>query len=511
MSAGVSITPAVLSSGLTIREGGESVDSRRDLRVLITGSEMTPFAKTGGLADVIGSLPKALSVLGNMDVRTVIPKYRKINDAEHGLQDIPKGIYFHMGGRPRGIKLKCVEPDEGWKAYFIEYEEYFNRESLYGYHDDAQRFAFLVRAALEAAKAMDFRPDVVHCNDWHTGLLPVYLKTVYGQDPFFRDTATVFTIHNLAYRGVFSKEILPELDLGWEEFTHEKLEFWDSLSFIKGGLAYSDAINTVSKKYSDEIRTPDYGEGLEGLLNQRRDALFGIVNGLDYHVWDPKTDQKIARNYDISSIEGKVENKLALQRENYLPEDPQTPLIGIVSRLSYQKGLDIIAAAVHDIVAMGAQFVLLGTGDDDLVALFQHIGTEFPDRVGMNLIFSESMARRVYAGSDMFLMPSRYEPCGLGQLISMRYGTIPVVRRTGGLADTVHEYDPETGHGTGFCFDDGSPASLIMAIKRALDVYYHKDSWRRLTLNAMEADFSWASSARQYVELYQHAIENHSR
>ena len=485
------------------------MNSGKDLKLLLTASEMSPYAKTGGLADVVGSLPKALSSLGNVDIRTIIPRYKTIDDTRYGLQRSPEAIHFDMSGGTHGMGLQYVELAKRWKAYFIDSEEYFGRDGLYGYHDDAQRFAFFARAVLEAAKALDFRPDIIHCNDWHTGLVPTYLKTLYRSDPFFRDTATVFTVHNLGYQGIFAKEILPMLDLGWEEFKLEKLEFWDNISFIKGGLAYSDVINTVSKRYSEEIQTPWYGENLDGLLSYRRDALYGIINGLDYDVWNPATDQAIARNYDASSIESKVENKLALQKENNLPENPQTPLIGVVSRLTYQKGLDMIADAAHDMIHLGIQIVLLGTGDEHYQDRFRKLAYDFPSNVGVNLTFSDPMARRIYAGSDMFLMPSRYEPCGLGQLISMRYGTIPVVRRTGGLADTVQDYDPNTGNGTGFCFHDEWPPALTSAVRRALGVYYDKDNWRRLVLNAMKADFSWANSAREYVNLYRRAIQNH--
>ena len=484
------------------------MNSERDLKVLLAASEMSPYAKTGGLADVVGSLPKALNELGNVDVRTFIPKYRTIDDNKYGLKEIPEPVHFSAGGRFHEVRIKYLDSTEGWKAYFIDSEEYFGRDSLYGYGDDAQRFAFFARAVLETAKALDFRPDVVHCNDWHTGLIPTYLKTIYSSDPFLKDSATVFTIHNLGYQGTFPKEILPGLDLGWEEFKAEKLEFWDRVSFVKGGLAYSDVINTVSENYAREIQTPRYGERLDGLLSQRRDVLYGIVNGLDYDIWNPATDGDIARNYDVSSVDNKVENKRSLQRENYISEDPQAPLIGIVSRLSYQKGLDIVADAVHDMISLGAQFVLLGTGDEWYHSLFQKLADDFPDNVGINLTFNESIARHIYAGSDMFLMPSRYEPCGLGQLISMRYGTIPVVRRTGGLADTVHEYDPETGDGTGFCFDDESSTALMSAVGRALKIYSDADGWRRLVLNAMKADFSWEHSARKYTELYRDAMRS---
>ena len=487
------------------------MNSEKNMKVLLVASEISPYAKTGGLADVTGSLPRALSKLGNVDIHTVMPKYKLIDDTGHGLKEIPQIVRFDMGGRAQEVKVKYAEPDAEWKAYFIDSKEYFDRDGLYGYNDDAQRFAFFARAVLETAKALNFRPDVIHCNDWHTGLVPTYLKTLYKFDPFFKDTATVFTIHNLNYRGDFPKDVLPMLDLGWEEFIPEKLEFWGEISFIKGGLAYSDVINTVSRTYSEEIQTPGYryGEGLDGLLRHRRDALYGIVNGVDYDVWNPATDQTIARKYDASSIEGKVENKLALQRENDLLEDPQTAPMGIVSRLTYQKGLDIIANAIHDMIHLGVQFVLLGTGDEHYQQLFQKLAYDFPSSVSINLMHDESMARRIYAGSDMFLMPSRYEPCGLGQLISMRYGTIPIVRRTGGLADTVQEYDPNTGKGTGFCFEDEWHVALMSAVRRALKIYSDRDNWRRLILNTMNTDFSWKHSAREYINLYKKAMQNH--
>jgi len=485
------------------------VDSEKKLKVLLAAAEMTPYAKTGGLADVIGSLPKALSSLGNVDVRTIIPKYRTIDDDRYGLKPMSETIHFNMNGRFHAAGIKCLDSGQGRETYFIDSEEYFGRDGLYGYHDDAQRFAFFSRAVLETAKALDFKPDVIHCNDWHTGLIPIYLKTLYSSDPFLKDTATAFTVHNLAYQGGFPKEVLPELDLGWEEFTSEKLELWDGISLIKGGLVYSDVINTVSETYAKEIQTPEYGEDLDGLLSRRRDVLHGIINGLDYDVWNPETDEDIARNYSISNIDDKVESKLALQRENNLPEDPQAPLIGIVSRLSHQKGLDMVVDSVHEMLSLGAQFVLLGEGDENYRHSFQRLADELPDSVGINLLFSESVARHIYAGSDMFLMPSRYEPCGLGQLISMRYGTIPIVRKTGGLADTVEEYDTETGHGTGFCFDYESTEALISAVRKALGVYHDKDNWRRIILNAMKSDFSWASSARKYITLYREAIRNH--
>lgn len=483
------------------------MEIEKRLKVLFTASEVTPYAKTGGLADVAGSLPKALSELGNIDILTMMPRYNSINEENYSLKSLPHGIHFSMAGRIHGVGLKYIEHNEHCRTYFIENWDYFGRDGLYGYHDDALRFGFFGRAVLESAKALNFKPDIVHCNDWHTGLIPAYLKTFYRNDDFFKDTKSLFTIHNLGYQGVFAKELLPMLDFGWDEFKMERLEYWDRISFIKGGLSYADFINTVSKEYSREIQTQRYGEGLDGLLRSRQDVLYGIVNGLDYDVWNPSTDTEIAQNFDVSDIDKKADNKAALQREKNLAVDPQLPLIGIVSRLSYQKGLDLVANAVREMVPLGIQLVILGTGEEYLQNMFQGLANEFPNNLKVDLKFSESMARRIYAGSDMFIMPSRYEPCGLGQLISMRYGTIPIVRRTGGLVDTVEEYNPDTGDGTGFCFEDENPVALRSAIGKALNVYYQKDKWRKVILNAMSKDFSWKQSAKEYLELYTKALE----
>jgi starch synthase len=476
------------------------------LKIMLASSEMTPFAKTGGLADVISSLPKALNHLGNIDVITVLPKYSFIYDSAYYLKELPDTIKFTISGFPYEIKVKYLEFN-GCKAYFLEHVGILTRNDIYG-DDDGYRFGFFSRAVIELAKFLDFKPDVFHCHDWHVGMIPVYIKTLYRNDPFFKDTATVFTIHNLAYQGRFPKELLPFLEIGWEEFKVEKLEFWNEINFIKAGIVYSDIVNTVSKKYSEEIQTPEFGEGLDSVLRSRANDLYGIINGIDYDVWNPATDEKIPVKYDLSSIEGKVENKLALQRELGLPQDAQIPVIGFVSRLTSQKSPDLIVDAAHDIISSGAQLALLGTGEEHYKYLFRKLASDYPNNVASETSFNDSLARLIYAGSDMFLMPSRFEPCGLSQLISMRYGTIPVARRTGGLADTVHEYDPTTGRGTGFLFDDISSGALAWAVKRAVDVYHNdKPVWHVMVANAMESDFSWGNSAREYVDLYRKAIE----
>jgi starch synthase len=483
------------------------MDSENKLKVMLSASEMAPYAKTGGLADVVSALPKALSALGNVDAIAVIPKYGFIDDSKYGLKELPNTIKFSMCGFPYEIKVKYLEFPEGWKAYFLEQGSILSRNDIYGYEDDGYRFALFARACIELARFLNFKPDIFHCHDWHAGMIPVYLKTMYREDPFFRDTATIFTIHNLGYQGVFSKELLPYIDVDWYEFKAEKLEFWGNVNFIKAGISYSDIVNTVSREYSKEIQTPRYGEQIDSMLRSRANDLYGIVNGIDYDVWNPITDMEIPVRFDLSSVERKVENKVALQKELNLPQDAQIPMMGFVSRLTYQKGPDLIAEAMYEMVSMGAQFVLLGTGEEQYSHLFQKLAHDFPNNVRVNTSFNDSLARRIYAGSDMFLMPSRYEPCGLSQLISMRYGTIPVARRTGGLADTVLDYDPMTGKGTGFVFEEESPYALVSAVRRAIGFYHNKYDWQKLIINAMESDFSWRNSAREYIDLYQKAIQ----
>lgn len=478
------------------------------LKVIHLASEMAPYAKTGGLADVVSELPRALSDFDNVDCYTVIPKYGFIDIT--GMKEIPFDVYFTMTGISYSVKIKYLEINENLKIFFIESKDILGRDRMYGYADDGYRFAFFARAGLEMAKALNFKPDVVHCHDWHTAMIPVYLKTVYRDDPFFKDTATVFTIHNLGYQGIFSKELLPFLDIDWEEFKLERLEYWDNINFIKAGISYSDVISTVSKRYSEEIQTPDYGETLDRLLSQRKDFLFGIVNGIDYDIWNPATDKALVCNYDETSIDNKVKNKLALQKEMRLPEDPQKIVAGVVSRLSYQKGLDIIINSAHDMANLDIQIVALGTGEEFYQNMFKRIAYELPNNVSIMLEFNDPLARRIYAGSDIFLMPSRYEPCGLSQIIAMRYGTVPVVRRTGGLVDTVVDYyDQNSNSPTGFCFDEASPYGMMSAIKNVMNVFSDKDKWKELILNCMRKDFSWKHSAREYLELYKKAIEIH--
>ncbi len=489
----------------------------RPLKILIVSSEVVPFAKTGGLADVAGSLPKALATvvmdqgLPPNDVRVAMPRYKMIEGARY-LTDFP--IYFNNQMRTAIIRQREIEAQfHGGHAtipvYMIDNYHYYYRDGIYAFHDEAERFAFFCKGVLEMLPRLNWQPDIIHCNDWQCGLIPLWLHTHYKHSDFHKRIATLFTIHNLYYQGNYPKEVLSMLGLGYEFFTPDRLEFYGSVSFMKAGILYADLLNTVSRTYAKEIQTPEFGERMEGLLRQRSRDLFGIVNGINYHEFDPKTDPRLFRNYDSNNIEAKKENKFALQRELGLPVK-DVPVIGLISRLVDQKGLDLIGQIVDELMHLDIQFIVLGTGDSHYHQLFSSIKARYPQKMGLELGFNAVLAQRIYAGSDMFLMPSRFEPCGLGQLISLRYGTIPIVRETGGLADTVTEYDPSTGMGNGFSFRDYTGRALYSAIARALKLYRDDpENWRRLVRNAMELDFSWARSAVEYLQLYRKTIEKH--
>ncbi len=485
----------------------------RNLKVLVVSSEVVPFAKTGGLADVAGSLPKALAAMGN-DARIVLPRYRGISDVMT-VTDFPVKI----GDRTetcvlRQSSLEAKLEGGGTKpvpVYFIDNYHYFDRDGMYCHYDEAERFAFFSRAVLEMLKRINFQPDLIHCNDWESGPIPFLLREKYRSDPFYSRIATVFTVHNLLYQGNYPKECLRLLGVGNEYFHPERLEFYGQVSFIKAGLMYADVISTVSRRYAQEIQTPEYGEGFEGLLRKRSQDLYGIVNGLNYHEFNPKTDPRIFRQYDSSSIQEKSENKFGLQKEMDLPVR-DVPVIGLIVRLIAQKGLDLIAESINELMQENLQFVVLGSGDRYYEGMLAGMRERYPEKMGLYLGFNGILAQRIYAGSDMFLMPSRFEPCGLGQLISLRYGTVPIVRATGGLADTIVDYDPATGSGNGFSFEPYNSKAMLEAIRRALRLYTEKpEQWRRLAVNAMEQDFSWNRSGAEYLELYDTAISKHIR
>lgn len=457
------------------------------MKILFCSSEAVPFAKTGGLADVAGSLPLYLKKL-KTDVRVCLPKYKC-------------------------VKAKTAKTTMGKDVpvYLIKNDKYFDRPYLYGtpkgdYPDNLERFSFFCRQVLELLKREKFKPDIIHCNDWQTALIAVYLKTIYKDDPFYSGIKTIFTIHNMAYQGTFGKEQYPKTGLGWEHFHIEGLEFYGMVNLMKGGLIFSDFITTVSPTYSKEIQTPEFGCKLEGVLFKRKDFLTGILNGIDYDEWNPKTDKELFRRYSSDLAKDKVYNKVGLQRECGLAVKPDVPLLGVVGRLAHQKGFDILAEKIDEICSMDLQFVLLGRGDEVYHKIMAGIAKKYPKNTSINIKFDAVLAKKIYASSDMFLMPSRYEPCGLGQLISLRYGTIPIVRKTGGLADTVYEFDPDTGEGNGFVFEEYSAAALVDAIKRALDAYQDEKPWLGLVKKAMEYDFSWANSAKEYINLYKKLI-----
>ena len=479
------------------------------LRILLISSEVEPFAKTGGLADVAGALPKALAGLGH-DVRVLMPKFRGVERHAGSLTPVIARLQVPIADRMQeGVLL------EGRMGkvpiYFVAQDHYYDRDGLYGtpegdYLDNCERFTFFCRAAVEALRVLSWTPHVIHANDWQTGLVPVYLETLYRGDPPLTKIATLFTIHNLAYQGVFWHHDMPMTGLGWDLFTPAGIEYYGKINFLKGGLVFGDLLTTVSRTYAREIQTAEFGCGLEGVLQARSQVLHGVVNGIDYHAWNPASDPAIPKGYTAQDLQGKRASKLALQEELGLAQEP-FPLVGLVTRLVEQKGLNLVLDALPGLLAGGLQLALLGSGEPALEGAFDQAAIQHKGRVAVRLGYDPALARRIYAGSDFFLMPSRYEPCGLGQLISLRYGTIPVVRWTGGLADTVTEFDPAKQTGTGFGFAPFSGEALLECVHRALAVYRQPPLWTRLVRNAMAEDFSWEASAREYVSLYRKALK----
>jgi starch synthase len=474
------------------------------MNILFAASEVAPFAKTGGLADVAGSLPQALARLGH-DVRVMLPRYQRVTPGRFGLHHVAA---FYIPLASWRERCDVFEGRLGGlvTVYCIGKDIYFDRPELYGtqhgdYRDNAERFSFFSRAVPELCRAAGFAPDIIHCNDWQTGLVPLYLKKFYGHDPLLRGARTVFTIHNLGYQGVFGHRDLRLTGLGEEDFTPAGVEFWGNINFLKAGIQFADTVTTVSRTYSRDIQTPEGGHGLDGVLRNRSADLYGILNGVDYDDWDPARDPAIAMPYDAKRLAGKDLCRRALRRELAIPET-QAPLIGMVTRLSDQKGLDILMDALPGIIALGAPVVILGTGDERYHRRLSDLALSYPAQLRVLLTFNDDLARRIYAGSDLFLMPSRYEPCGLGQMHALRYGSVPVVRRTGGLADTVVDHDPKTGQGTGFLFEDYAPGALLSCVQRAVGVFRRSAAWKRIMRSGMQADFSWTRSAEEYMAVY---------
>jgi starch synthase len=484
------------------RPDGDNVDPD-PMRILMVGSEATPFAKTGGLADVLGALPQALGRLGH-DLDVVIPHYRGITGADRigqvavplGDQTIDASIHASTDGRVRTV--------------FVGHPEYFDREALYGkadgdYPDNAARFGLLARAALEWAVSNGATYDVVHAHDWQAGLVPVWLSRFYRLHPSLRRAPAVFTVHNMAYQGIFDANWLQVLGLEMGSDVTD-LEYWGKISFLKGGISFSRLITTVSPRYAEEIQTPEYGFGMDGLLRERAADLVGILNGIDYDQWDPMRDPHLPVPFDASRLDGKRAAKKLVLSEYGLPLDEETvdrPLVGMITRLVDQKGLDLVAEIAEQLPRLNASFVLLGTGERRYEALWLGLAASHPTRIGARIGFDEVMAHRIEGGADLFLMPSRFEPCGLNQLFSQRYGTIPVVRATGGLFDTVRNLDPRSGEGTGFTFEEYSPQALLATLRWALDTYGDRKVWRRMQVAGMRQNYSWDASAGRYERLYE--------
>ena len=473
------------------------------MKILYVAAEAVPFAKTGGLADVAGSLPKALKADG-VDVRVIMPKFGMIPEAYRNAMEHVYDGELPVAWRKKYVGLDKYELD-GVTYYFVDNEEYFNREGFYGYDDDAERFSFFSRAVLDLLPAMDFWPDVIHTNDWHAGLVNVFLKLEHMGDARYERIKTVYTIHNLKYQGVFPKDVMPDvLGLDWKYFNNGDLEFYDAVNFMKGGIIYADAITTVSKTYAKEIQYPYFGEHLDGLLRSREQDLSGIVNGIDYSVYNPRTDKYIFETYDEESLDRKLDNKIALQKSLGLPERRNVPLIAIVSRLVEPKGMDLVVRMMDEILQHeDIQLVVLGTGEKRYEDWFKGLAWRYPKKVSVNIYFSNELAQRIYAGADIFLMPSNYEPCGIGQLIALRYGTIPVVHQTGGLKDTVQQYNKYTQEGNGFVFENYNAHEMMYALKRALSFYGSYEIWHKIQFNAVQADYSWKRSAKEYEALYE--------
>jgi starch synthase len=478
------------------------------LKVLFLAAEAAPFAKVGGLADVAGSLPQAIRRLGH-DVRLAIPRYGTISSEKFELEQIGDPFRIPVGAGKESVHVIRGTLGRDVPVYLIWNEHYFtSREKVYGFEDDAQRFTVFCWGVLESLKRLDWKPDLIHANDWHTGLVPTWLEVSGWRDPFYRDIATLFTIHNLVYQGVSGRLILRFAQM--EEVEHLSVEPPGDVNWMAQGLAHADIVTTVSKRYAEEILTPGMGMGLEQLLQQRKDRLYGVLNGLDYDEWNPVTDPSVPHNFDVQTLDRRAANKIALQQQARLPVRPEAPLVGIVSRLDYVKGMDLMEPVLTWLMEeRDAQFVLLGTGDPRYHEMFERTQQRYPERVRAFLKFDAVLARRIYAGSDVFLMPSFVEPCGLGQMIAMRYGSVPVVRATGGLADTVIDYTTDPGRATGFVFQEKTSEACQDALGQALETYRDREAWRALQLRGMASDFSWTASAKAYVDLYRKAIDVH--
>jgi starch synthase len=475
------------------------------MKILFVASEALPYSKTGGLADVVEALPKALVEMGH-EVAVFLPRYRgnKITSTIVSSLTIPMGDALRFPALAEGV------PVAGVRYYFVDDPEYFDREGIYGtklgdFADNAERYAELSRGAIEFMKRV-WLPDVMHCHDWQSALVPVLLRTQYSDDPNVRSIPVVFTIHNIAYQGLFPPQILRRIGLSDRLFTIDGLEFFGNVNYLKGGIEFADYLTTVSRRYAKEIQTAEYGAVLDGVIRNRADRLVGILNGADYSTWSPEADRHISQNYSAHNLDGKKACKKNLLEAVGLPaENMDRPLIGIVSRFVNQKGFDLIPPVANDLMKENLAIVALGSGQPEYEDFFRALAGTFQARVGVKIGYDEALAHKIIAGSDMLLIPSRYEPCGLTQMYALRYGTVPVVRATGGLDDTVQYYDPKTGHGTGFKFDEYDGKALLLCVRGALKAYKDAKIWRTIQANGMAKDYSWKASAAAYVTLYEAA------
>jgi len=473
------------------------------MNVLFVASECAPFVKTGGLADVIGSLPKAMTHCG-VNVSVILPKYSSIPAQFKERIEHMTAFEVSVGWRRQYCGLQKLDY-EGIRYYFIDNEYYFKRDEIYGYYDEGERFIYFNHAVLSSLPYLEETYNIIHCHDWQSGLIPAYLKTTYTYDERYRSLKTLFTIHNLKYQGIYPSTIFHDL-LHFPDEHFSGLEWNGAINLLKAALFHADRITTVSPTYANEIKTSYYGEGIESMMHMRSNDLCGIVNGIDYEEYNPETDPYLHHRYYHSQIE-KQKNKLALQEELHLPIRMDVPLIALVSRLVEQKGLPLIRHVLHEILEMDIQLVILGTGEEEFEIMFREAMHHYPDKVSAQLFFSEQLARRIYAGSDLFLMPSRFEPCGIGQLIALRYESVPIVRETGGLKDTVIPFNEYNGEGHGFSFTNYNAHDMLHTIRRAISFYHQPNAWNILLNNVYQTDFSWAKSALEYKGLYEQLLE----
>lgn len=475
------------------------------MKILFVASEARPFIASGGLADVAGSLPKALCDSGN-ECRVVIPLYKNISSQFCEKMEFVRNFNVPLAWRNQYCGVFKVRHN-GVVYYFLDNEYYFKRDNLYGYYDDAERFAFFSKAAMEMINYIDFDPDIVHANDWHTALVPVYLNTFYRNIPKYHDIKTVFTIHNIQYQGQYGMEIAWDV-LGIPEYQHPVLEYDKCLNMMKAAIVQVNMVNTVSPSYAMEIHDPWFSHGLDPILNTRGDRVIGILNGIDTKANDPKTDEDIYKNYDVRSLKDKQVNKLELMKEMGLEPDENRMLIGMVTRFVSHKGLDLVQYIFDDLMRDNVSMVILGSGDKAYEDFFSEMQYRYPGKVAVKIGFIPSLSKKIYAGADVFLMPSKSEPCGLAQMVAARYGTLPIVRETGGLKDSIHDMGEENGKGNGFTFKTYNAHDMLGAIQRAEGLYGNKPLWKKAMVSAMESDFSWDKSAGEYVDMYKRIMKD---